>query len=143
MKNTPETKPNKLPGRPTVMTDDVLRKLEEVFALGGTDTEACFYADISTTALYEYQEKTPGFTERKASLKERPVLKARQTLVKSLDQPEHAKWYLERKRKNEFSSRQEITGDNGEALNITWLSQQSPTSPDSGQSSSTTQPDAG
>jgi hypothetical protein len=47
-------------------------------------------------------------------LREKPVLIARQTVVKSLkDNPEMALKYLERKRKKEFSTRTEtdITGD--------------------------------
>lgn len=109
-------KRKKSAGRPTVITPEVLRKLEEVFAIGGTDSEACFYADISPTALYEYQEKTPGFAERKAALKERPILKARQTIVKGLDDDRNAQWYLERKRKDEFAVRTELTGKDGADL---------------------------
>lgn len=90
-------------GRPTVMTEMVLHKLEEVFAIGGTDKEACFYADIATQTLYKYQEENPEFIERKEALKEKPILKARQTVVKALDNPQDARWYLERKRKKEFS----------------------------------------
>lgn len=106
--SSPQTKKQKnLVGRPTVITEEVLRKLEEVFAIGGTDAEACFYANIGTTALYEYQEKHPEFAERKEALKERPILKARQTIVKGLDDDKNAQWYLERKRKKEFSVRTE------------------------------------
>ena len=94
-------------GRPTLMTPETLNKLEEVFAIGGTDQEAIFYADISHQTLYNYQEKHPEFLERKEKLRERPILKARQTIVKSLDEPEHAKWYLERKAKREFAERKE------------------------------------
>ena len=90
-------------GRPTVMTPLVISKLEEVFAIGGTDKEACFYADISHQTLYDYQEKHPEFVERKEALKEKPILKARQTVVKALDDPNSARWYLERKRKKEFN----------------------------------------
>lgn len=87
-----------LGGRPTVITDDVLHKLEEVFALGGTDKEACFYADIAPATLYKYQEKHPEFVERKAALKEKPVLLARQTVVKSLQTDVNSAWkMLERK----------------------------------------------
>lgn len=102
---------NKL-GRPTVMTEAVLNKLEEVFAIGGSDEEACFYADISKQTLYDYQKNNPEFIDRKEALKERPILKARQVIVKSLDNPEHSKWYLERKKKKEFSPRieQEVSG---------------------------------
>ena len=103
-------------GRPTIMTPEVIRKLEEVFAIGGSDLEACFYADISKTALYEYQKDHPEFTERKEALKEKPILKARQTIVKALDDPQHAEWYLERKRKKEFANRQELTGPEGQSL---------------------------
>lgn len=94
-------------GRPTVITDEALRKLEEIFALGGSDKEACFYAGIGTTALYNYQQANPLFVERKAALKELPVLKARRTVEASLSNPEHAKWYLERKAKGEFAQRTE------------------------------------
>lgn len=94
-------------GRPTVITPQILAKLEEVFAIGGTDAEAIFYADISKDAFYDYQKEHPEFSERKEKLKERPILKARKTIVQSLDQPEHAKWYMERKRKNEFANRTE------------------------------------
>jgi len=92
--------PMKETGRPTVMTDDVLNKLEEVFALGGTDQEACFYAGISHQTLYNYQEKNPSFVDRKEALKETPVLLARRTVNKSLAEDVNSAWkYLERKDK--------------------------------------------
>lgn len=106
-------------GRPTVMTEAVLRKLEEAFAIGATDKEACFYADISPTSLYEYQDRNPKFAERKDALKERPVLLARQTVVKNLESnPELAFKFLERKRRAEFAQRQELTGADGERLGV-------------------------
>jgi len=95
-------------GRPTVMTEETIRKLEEVFAIGGSDSEACFYADISKESLYAYCREHPEFTDRKEALKEKPILKARQTIVKALDDPKDAQWFLERKRKNEFSVKQEL-----------------------------------
>ncbi len=103
-------------GRPTVMTPETIAKLEQVFALGGTDLEAIFYAGISKDALYDYQNKHPDFTERKEALKQTPVLKARQTIVKGLDQDDNARWFLERKLKAEFASRTELTGKDGERL---------------------------
>ena len=103
-------------GRPTVITPEIINKLEEVFAIGGTDNEACFYADIGKTTLYNYQQDHPEFVERKEALKERPILKARQTVVKALDNPQQAQWFLERKVKNEFASRSELTGKDGKDL---------------------------
>lgn len=71
--------------RPTIITPQIIEKLEQAFALGCTDLEACFYADISKTALYEYQEKHPEFTERKEELKMKPVLQARMTVMKGIN----------------------------------------------------------
>jgi hypothetical protein len=95
-------------GRPPVITKEILQKLEEVFAIGGTDEEASFYAGISPQTLYNYQKEHPEFIERKEALKQKPVLKARQTVVKALENTEDAQWYLERKSKREFSTRQEV-----------------------------------
>jgi hypothetical protein len=96
-------------GRPTVMTEETIRKLEEVFALGGTDQEACMWADISHQTLYDYQKLNPKFVERKEALKETPILRARRTLVGGLEKdPDLSLKYLERKRKDEFSTKQTI-----------------------------------
>jgi hypothetical protein len=103
-------------GRPTLMTPETISKLEEVFSIGGSDNEACFYADIGKSTLYNYQQEHPEFVERKEALKERPILKARQTVVKGLDEADNAKWFLERKLKKEFANRQEVTGTDGKDL---------------------------
>lgn len=105
--------------RPTVMTEEVLSKLEEAFAWGCTDVEACLHADIAAKTLYLYQEKNPEFIQRKEALKENPILLARSTVIKGfMKSPELALKYLERKKKDEFSLRSEFTGKDGEPLNI-------------------------
>lgn len=85
------------------MTSSVLRKLEYAFSIGSSDKEACTYADIAPSTLYEFQKESPQFVERKAMLKLRPVLRARETIMKNLSQPETARWYLERKAAREFN----------------------------------------
>ena len=98
-------------GRPTKMTEIVIGKLEEAFAYGASDREACFYADINPDTLYAYQKEHPEFSERKEALKERPILAARQKVVQEIQNDvKNAQWYLERKRKDEFSQRTEIGG---------------------------------
>lgn len=72
-------------GRPTVMTEGTLRKLEEAFLLGCTDSEACLHADIGTSTLYDYCSKNKEFSERKEVLKQRPILLARQVIMKALE----------------------------------------------------------
>ena len=101
-------------GRPTILDDLTLKKLEEAFAYGASDVEACFYADISHQTLYNYQKKHPEFVERKEALKLHPVLLARKTVVKAIETDSDLAFkYLERKQKSEFAARTELTGDGG------------------------------
>lgn len=72
-------------GRPTVMTPEILAKLEEAYALGCSDLEACFFADIGKSTLYNYQTAHPEFVERKEELKKRPVFKARKRMMQLMD----------------------------------------------------------
>jgi hypothetical protein len=89
------------------MTEATVNKLEEAFAFGCTDQEACLYADISKQCLYNYQEKNPEFVDRKELLKENPVLLARKSVVGDLEDDSNlALKYLERKKKDEFSLKQ-------------------------------------
>ena len=108
-------------GRPTIMTTAVLNKLEEVFAVGGTDEEACFYANISHQTLYDYQKINPKFVDRKEALKKKPILKARRTVVRGLNKADNARWFLERKLKKEFATRTELTGEDGKTLPIQFV----------------------
>lgn len=118
-------------GRKSVMTEQVIIKLEQAYAFGASDKEACFYADIAPATLYKYQEKNIDFMERKELLKSRPILEARQSVV------EHMKTdgalalkFLERKRRKEFALREEITGKNGDSIemntSLTYMPKQLP-----------------
>lgn len=87
-------------GRPTVMTDEVLLKLEQAYAVGATDIEACFFAEISTKTLYVYQEKNPEFVQRKVALKSNLKFIAKNVLAESIRRDRNsgdAKWLLERR----------------------------------------------
>lgn len=103
------------------MTPDVIRKLEEAFTMGCSDREACLYADIGYTTLYEYQQRNPDFAERKKTLKESVGLRARLNVAEEITKKKDvdtSKWYLERKKKDEFSIRQEMTGADGKAIRL-------------------------
>lgn len=102
--------------RPTVMTPEIIEKLEEAFAWGCTDNEACLWADIAPATLYKYQEKNPEFAERKEQLKQTPIMKARKAVTGSFDKdPKLALQFLERKKKDEFSlkTETEVTNPDG------------------------------
>ena len=103
--------------RPTVMTPEVIAKLEEAFKYGATDIEACGYADIAIDTLYLYQRKNPQFINRKETLKNSPIFTAKKSVVDRLPRdPDLALKYLERRAKAEFSLRSEITGKDGKDL---------------------------
>ena len=89
--------------------------------MGCSDIEACLYADISKTALYNYQQKNPSFVDQKEQWKEQLTLKARTVIANALNNKDEntAKWYLERKAKNEFNTRTELTGANGGSISVT------------------------
>jgi hypothetical protein len=58
--------------------------------------------------LYRYEEANPKFRERKEVLKENPVLLARATVVREMQKDgDLSLKFLERKRKDEFSTKQE------------------------------------
>jgi len=103
-------------GRPSKMTDEVIRKIEEVAALDGSVEEMAYYAGVHPDTIYAWLKENKVFSDRIKALRERPILKARQTIVKSLENAVTAQWYLERKKKREFAQRQEITGADGEKL---------------------------
>ena len=107
-------------GRPTKMTPGVIALLEEAFEWGCPDVEACLHAGINPVTLYRYQEEHPEYCKRKEALKKNPSLKARRTVFNSLDNPQDAKWYLEHKEKDEFSTQinKKIGNDNTGTLNI-------------------------
>ena len=106
-------------GRPTVVTPKIIEKLEKAFLIGCTDLEACLYAKISKSTLYNYQNEHPEFVERKEALKENPCLISRKTVVRSLTRnPDIALKYLERKKRAEFATRTETTGADGAPLTV-------------------------
>jgi len=118
---TPRKKPeDKLQvGRPSVIDDRILQELIKAFAGGHTDEEACQIVGIAPATLYNYQNRFPEFVEQKELLKLNPFIKARQTIVKSLLDPEYATWFLERKGKNEFGTKTSVEYSNADAEGIT------------------------
>ena len=114
-------------GRPPKMTQDTVNKLEQAFAMGCSDLEACLYADISKQCLYNYQKKHPEFVDRKQRLKQRPFLLARKSIIDGIkEDPKLALDFMKLKKSDEFSTKQQtdITSD-GERIDgivINWIS---------------------
>ena len=107
-------KKGKAGGRPSVITPDVLRKLEYAFAYDCTVEEACILSGIYPSTYYDFVKVQPKFSDTVALLRNIPVLLARKSIVNSvIDDPEKALKYLERKKKTEFSPKLEL-GHGGE-----------------------------
>lgn len=100
-------------GRPTIVTDAVVAKLEYGFMKGLNVTECCHYADISRNCFYEYLEKNPEFKDRIEELKSNPSTMAKLNVVEAIENGDTdlSKWWLERRSKDEFSTKQEVKAD--------------------------------
>lgn len=96
-------------GRPTVMTQEVVKKLEEAFAYDATVEEACLLAGISAKTYYNFIEVEKDFLQRVEELRHGATLMLRRTfLIDAINNPDNALKYLERKVKKEFSLRSEV-----------------------------------
>lgn len=112
-----KTPRNKNGGDLTCFTPEVATKLRQAFEISATDLEACRFAGITQDALYLHQRKYPEFVKYKEWLKETPDLAARNLVANAAQKNlSTAQWWLERRKKAEFSTRSEVTGADGEAL---------------------------
>ena len=91
---------------------DVLNDLKFAFCIGSTTAEACSYAGITEQGYNKWIAKMPEdlridwkFLVEK--WRSETILKARNTINNDLEEPSTAKWYLERKRRDEFATRTE------------------------------------
>ena len=100
-------------GRPTVMTDKTLVLLEQAFSIGATNAEACCHAGISESVYYDYIRANPKFSDKIKITKQRLPLRAKQELSTHIEagDKQTVQWYLERKRKDEFSVKTEVQSE--------------------------------
>lgn len=100
-------------GRPSVMTDSVVRKLEKAFACDMTDEEASIYAGISRSTLSKHQKECPEFMDRKTLLKHALSMKAKMVIAQRIHEGDEkiAQWWLERRRREEFSLKHELSAE--------------------------------
>lgn len=99
-------------GRPPIITDELVRKLEMDFAMGLTDMEACAKEDIKPRTFYDYCAANEDFAQRKEQLKKMVGIKAKLNLIEAINKGDIdlSKWYAERKLED-FKPKQEISGE--------------------------------
>lgn len=106
-------------GRPTKMTEETIKKLEDIFKNGANIQEACSYAGISKETYYNWLERDANNVTKMESAQYYPVIAAKNIVLQDIYRNKNvdsAKWYLERRAKKEFSLRQELTGEDGKDL---------------------------
>jgi hypothetical protein len=93
-------------GRPTVITKDAVRKLEQALKDGLSVSEACFVSGIGKRTFYDHKATDAKFARTMELAKAYVALRAKKVVVKAIDDGNltAAKWYLERKARNEFGS---------------------------------------
>ena len=94
------------------ITIETLMDLKTAFLIGSSQNEACAYAGITPQGYCYWKRNMPEkLRERWEFLVEKwqndMVLQARQTIREHIKDPMTSKWYLERKRRDEFATRTE------------------------------------
>lgn len=113
-------KKDKKNGRPAYDWRKIVRYLEEAFRLDATVEEACSYARVSTTWYHDEKKKNPEFSEKITMAKQYPLLVAKGAVVGAMEAGDQITGlkYLERRQKKLYSPRVEVTGEEGDAIQI-------------------------
>lgn len=92
-------------GRPSVINEDMLRKLEIFIASGMSISASCHMAGLSKSTYYEHKELDREFADRMRMAEEWSTFRARQIILQAIDNGDTAcaRWYLERKARFEFA----------------------------------------
>lgn len=116
-KDTRTAAEKKKGGRPTVITQEVVRILEDAFCYDATVEEACMHAGISRPSYYEFVKVYPAFSDRVEDLRNAPFYVIRKKVIQVAEHDaDMGLKFLERKKKMEFSTRAEVS-HTGEVIN--------------------------
>lgn len=98
-------------GRPTVITAKVVRLLVTSFHNGLTVRQACWQSGISHEAYYQRLRNDIDFADTMSKAQYLPSITARTNITKAIKKGDisSSRWWLERKEKDEFSSKADIT----------------------------------
>ena len=93
-------------GRPTVITKDVVQKLEQALREGFSVDMACHVSGISRSTYYDHINSDPAFSYKMELAQDWVTQRAKQVVAKAIDTGDlkAAQWWLERKARSEFSN---------------------------------------
>jgi|GEM_PF-2636379 len=91
-------------GRPTVITGEVVRKLEDAFKAGFSVSEACLASGISRAIYYEHKASNEAFSDKMELAQKYMTIRAKKVVVQAIDNGNFnaAKWWLEHRARDEF-----------------------------------------
>lgn len=104
--------------KPTVLTPEVVGILVQSFQDGLNVTQACWQAGIGRDAYYDRCKADPAFADKMNRAQNFLSMNARKNVMHAIKKGDMktSRWLLERKNKDEFSSRTEVTGKDGAKL---------------------------
>lgn len=73
-------------GGQTKYSEEIVRQLEAAFHIDATIEEACAYADITKPTYYSWLQKVVGFALRMEKAQQMPLLKAKKTVLKTIEE---------------------------------------------------------
>lgn len=85
------------------LPESVVKKLEQVYQLDCTVDEIAYYLDVSRQTIYNWKIDFPDIFDRLERLRQRPVVLARESVMKGVaNDPKLALEYLKKKKSDEF-----------------------------------------
>jgi len=92
-------------GRPTVIDSATVQKLEAAFRDGFSVSAACYLSGISRSTYYDHCEHNEDFSDKMNVAKQWVTEQAKKVVVQAINKGDlpTAKWWLERRAKDEFS----------------------------------------
>jgi hypothetical protein len=117
--------PKKLPvakqqGKPYTkeQREEIIESLRPYLTLGYDLKNACVLAQVTYETVWEWVNKDTALLIKIKAWQNLVNAKARQNVAQKINDGDtlESKWWLARREKNEFSTRQENTGANGESL---------------------------
>jgi hypothetical protein len=93
-------------GRPTLINDDLVQKLEAAVRDGFSIDTACRLSGISRSTYYEHFRQDEDFSDKMKLAQEWTTQRAKQVVAQAIDKGDlkAAQWWLERKARAEFAT---------------------------------------
>ena len=113
---------NKKSSNRNKFTKMAIEMIKDAYLMWANDTQAALLAWISLNTLSRWKKEHPAFKAYCDLMKDDMVLKAKATVKKYVDKWDlkTAQWFLERRAKEEFSTKQEVDNNLDWEIIVSW-----------------------